>query len=79
MVQLLPDESDHESVLRGHGLHVTAQRLAVLRAVADAPHRTADDIDKVVRSEIGAVSRSLAATFSPWDSPLSTLAAWRRH
>jgi hypothetical protein len=33
----------------------------------------------VRRDEIGAVSRSLAATFSPWDSPLSTLAAWRRH
>jgi Fur family ferric uptake transcriptional regulator len=43
--------------LRQHGLHVTAQRLAVLRAVADRPHSTADDIDKVVRAEIGAVSR----------------------
>ncbi|HVW34511.1 MAG TPA: Fur family transcriptional regulator, partial [Acidimicrobiia bacterium] len=36
---------------------VTAQRLAVLRAVAAAPHSTADDIDKVVRSELGAISR----------------------
>jgi Fur family ferric uptake transcriptional regulator len=29
----------------------------VLRAVADRPHSTADEIDKVVRSEIGAISR----------------------
>jgi len=36
---------------------VTAQRLAVLRAVSDRPHCTADDIDKVVRAEIGAISR----------------------
>ena len=46
----------HE-LLRNHGLTVTAQRLAVLRAVFDLPHSTADDIDKVVREEIGAVSR----------------------
>jgi len=46
-----------EGLLRQHGLRVTAQRLAVLRAVADRPHSTADDIDSVVRSEIGAVSR----------------------
>jgi Fur family transcriptional regulator, stress-responsive regulator len=47
-----PDE-----LLRQHGLQVTAQRLAVLRAVAEHPHGTADDIDKAVRSEIGAISR----------------------
>jgi len=46
---------DH-AVLRGHGLQVTAQRLAVLRAVSDRPHSTADDIYKVVRAEIGAIS-----------------------
>jgi Fur family ferric uptake transcriptional regulator len=38
-------------------MQVTAQRLAVLRAVAERPHGTADDIDKVVRAEIGAISR----------------------
>ena len=42
--------------LRRHGLHVTAQRLAVLRAVGDLPHSTADDIDKVARTAIGAIS-----------------------
>ena len=47
----------HEALLREHGLQVTAQRLAVLRAVAGSPHGTADDIDKAVRAELGAVSR----------------------
>jgi Fur family transcriptional regulator, stress-responsive regulator len=47
----------NDALLRRHGLQVTAQRLAVLRAVSDRPHSTADDIDKVVRAEIGAISR----------------------
>jgi len=47
----------HDALLRAHGINVTAQRLAVLRAVADRPHGTTDDIDKMVRVEIGAVSR----------------------
>jgi Fur family ferric uptake transcriptional regulator len=46
-----------EALLRRHGLNVTAQRLAVLRAVTGQPHSTADDIDKAVRAEIGAISR----------------------
>ena len=45
------------SVLREHGVQVTAQRLAVLRAVSGRPHGTADDVAEVVRSEIGAISR----------------------
>jgi Fur family ferric uptake transcriptional regulator len=48
---------DGETLLRAHGLQVTAQRLAVLRAACERPHRTADDIDKAVREEIGAISR----------------------
>jgi len=48
---------DNHALLRRHGLPVTAQRLAVLRAVSDRPHRTADDIHAVVRAEIGAISR----------------------
>lgn len=44
-------------LLRRHGLQVTAQRLAVLRAVSDRPHSTADDIDKAVAAGIGAISR----------------------
>jgi Fur family ferric uptake transcriptional regulator len=43
-------------LLRRHGLQVTAQRLAVLRAVTDQPHSTAAEIGGGVRAEIGAVS-----------------------
>ena len=55
----MPGETtvDNHAVLRRHGLHVTPQRLAVLRAVSDGPHGTADDIYTIVRTEIGAVSR----------------------
>ena len=49
--------TDNDALLRQHGLHVTAQRLAVLRAVSGRPHGTADDIDKIVRAELGAISR----------------------
>jgi len=48
---------DNDALLRRHGLQVTAQRLAVLRAVSDRPHSAADDIYDVVRAEIGAISR----------------------
>jgi Fur family transcriptional regulator, stress-responsive regulator len=48
---------DNEALLRHHGLQVTAQRLAVLRAVSNRPHSTADDIGDLVRAEIGAISR----------------------
>jgi Fur family ferric uptake transcriptional regulator len=44
-------------LLRRHGLQVTAQRLAVLRAVAANPHGTADEVEAQVRDEIGTVSR----------------------
>ncbi|MEA2902472.1 MAG: Fur family transcriptional regulator, stress-responsive regulator [Actinomycetota bacterium] len=55
----MPKETsvDNDALLRRHGLHVTAQRLAVLRAVSDRPHSTADDIYTGVRAEIGAISR----------------------
>ncbi|MDP1876336.1 MAG: Fur family transcriptional regulator [Actinomycetota bacterium] len=51
----VPDAS--ADLLRHHGIQVTAQRLAVLRAVASQPHLTADDIAEAVRTEIGAISR----------------------
>lgn len=44
-------------LLRAHGVQVTAQRLAVMGAVSSRPHATADDIEELVRSEIGAISR----------------------
>ena len=48
--------TDPADRLRQLGIQVTAQRLAVLRAVAGQPHITADSIAEVVRSEIGAIS-----------------------
>jgi Fur family transcriptional regulator, stress-responsive regulator len=43
-------------LLRRHGLRVTAQRLAVLQAVSDRPHVTADAVAEAVRGEIGSIS-----------------------
>jgi Fe2+ or Zn2+ uptake regulation protein len=48
---------DSANLLRRHGVQVTAQRLAVLEAVSQHPHGTADDVAKAVRSEIGVISR----------------------
>lgn len=48
---------DPANLLRDHGVQVTAQRLAVLRAVSAHPHCTADDVAEGARSEIGAISR----------------------
>ena len=44
-------------LLRQNGVQVTAQRLAVLRAVSYRPHGTADDVAEAVRADIGAISR----------------------
>ena len=44
-------------LLRSHGVQVTAQRLAVLAAVSERPHATADEVAEAVRAEIGAISR----------------------
>jgi Fur family ferric uptake transcriptional regulator len=49
--------ADPDELLRGAGMRVTAQRLAVLRAVRARPHLTADDIDAAVRADIGTISR----------------------
>jgi Fur family ferric uptake transcriptional regulator len=48
---------DGAALLREHGLQVTAQRLAVLRAMSARPHSTADDIYKFVGAELGTISR----------------------
>jgi Fur family transcriptional regulator, stress-responsive regulator len=49
--------ADPAHALRRRGVQVTAQRLAVLRAVSSRPHATADEIEGLARAEIGAVSR----------------------
>ena len=46
-----------EKLLRRHGLQVTAQRLAVMRAVSSRPHATADQLIDDVRAVIGSISR----------------------
>lgn len=48
--------TDHSELLRTRGIQVTAQRLAVLRAVGAQPHATADVIADAVRGELGTVS-----------------------
>jgi Fur family ferric uptake transcriptional regulator len=48
--------ADNAAMLRRHGLQVTAQRLAVMRAVSEHPHSAAADIGAAVREELGAVS-----------------------
>lgn len=50
-------QSDPAVMLRDHGIYVTAQRLAVMRAVADQPHATAESLARAVRDEIGSISR----------------------
>jgi Fe2+ or Zn2+ uptake regulation protein len=49
--------ADPTSSLRQHGIHVTAQRLAVLRAVSSTPHAAADEVVEAVRKDIGSISR----------------------
>lgn len=44
-------------LLRQNGVQVTAQRLAVMRAVGVFPHGTADDMYEVVHDDLGAISR----------------------
>jgi len=45
------------ALLREHGVQVTAQRLAIMRFVAEHPHSTADELGDEVRSHLGAISR----------------------
>jgi Fur family transcriptional regulator, stress-responsive regulator len=47
---------DRGEILREHGLRVTAQRLAVFKAVSDDPHVSADVVVESVRGEIGWIS-----------------------
>ena len=49
--------TDPADLLRAHGLQITAQRLAVLRAVSNDPHTTADAVADVARHDIGSISR----------------------
>ena len=46
-----------EQLLRSHRVQVTAQRLAIMEAVAQRPHATADELADDAREIIGSVSR----------------------
>jgi Fe2+ or Zn2+ uptake regulation protein len=48
--------TDAADLLRRRGLRVTAQRIAVLRAVSAEPHAAADTVAEIVRAEMGAIS-----------------------
>ena len=61
--------TDPADLLRQHGVPVTAQRIAVLRAVSANSHSTADAIAKEVRGALGTISKQ-----SVYDA-LSTLAS----
>ena len=48
---------DPSDLLREHGVQITAQRLAILRAISGTPHSIADNVTEDVRAEIGAIPR----------------------
>jgi Fe2+ or Zn2+ uptake regulation protein len=48
--------ADPVALLRQRSIQITAQRLAVLRAVSGRPHVSADQVAEIVRDEIGAIS-----------------------
>ncbi|MGH2875916.1 MAG: Fur family transcriptional regulator [Solirubrobacteraceae bacterium] len=52
----MPEGAEPAALLRRHGVQVTAQRLAVLRAVSERPHGTAAEIEAAVRAQLGAIS-----------------------
>ena len=47
---------DPAEFLRRKGFKVTAQRLAVLRAVSGRPHLTAEEVAQAVKADIGTIS-----------------------
>lgn len=57
LLETVAVSSEPVDLLRQHGVQVTAQRLAVFRAVGSQPHMTADALAEIVRGEIGTISR----------------------
>lgn len=55
----MSDDTDLDlpQLLRERGLHATAQRVGVLRAVSECPHATADQLAAVVTERLGTISR----------------------
>lgn len=55
--EISQDPIDISESLKEAGLQVTAQRLAVYRAVQNNPHAMADEICQAVKMELGVISR----------------------
>ena len=51
-----PQDDHHQQLLRGAGLRVTQQRVAVLDAVRRLPHADTDSLINAVRAETGDIS-----------------------
>lgn len=51
------ERESFERQLKSRGLQVTAQRLAIMHALAAVPHATAEELTEIVRSKIGSISR----------------------
>ena len=49
-------DTDRSGLLRQRGLRVTPQRLAVVKAVSDQQHVTAETVAETVRDDIGSIS-----------------------
>ncbi len=57
VLSLMPVSVSPQDQLRERGLQATAQRIAVLRAVAKQPHVTADEVTEIAQMDLGAISR----------------------
>ena len=66
--------NDPARLLRQRGIQVTAQRLAVLRAVSADPHITADSVAEAVRAEAASLIPEIEAGNWPFDG---SLVSWR--
>ena len=49
--------TDVSAALKSAGMQVTAQRLAVYRALAASPHAMADEIYQAVQDDLGVISK----------------------
>jgi len=54
---MTPVTDEVHQLLRQHGVQVTAQRLAIMRALSSRRHVTADELADEVRGVIGSISR----------------------
>lgn len=62
-------DTAHHQILKDSGLSVTAQRLALMDAVAANPHATTDELTEVVRGKMGTSSRTKRCTTRSESSP----------